>query len=269
MKILSVINLKGGVGKTITAINLAHMLSAAHGKKVLLIDNDKQGNTTKFFSLHDTELASISELLLNDKTQAVSVIKNTRFNNLDLITADMRLHHANKQIMLDMRRQQQTILAKALSSLNKDYDYCIIDNAPDVNISVINALVASHEVIIPAKIDQFTFDGITELVSCFEDIRAFNPGLIFLGVLITMRNKTIVNKDGLEYLKNYSPYPVFESVIRQTTKVPESTFRNMPLLEMSKSSIASKDYLAFVEEYLQITTKELLQNDNEKNQPIK
>lgn len=248
MKIVSIINLKGGVAKTITSANMAHILATVHGQRVLLLDNDKQGNCSKFFRCHSYEHPSCAEVLTERNYDTRKAIQKTDYANLDIITANMTLLNANLKIILDCSRQQQTILRKALQQVEAEYDYCIIDNAPDINISVINALVAAHEVIVPIKIDQFAFDGMEQLLEQFDDVKEFNPGLKFLGCLVTSYNNNEVNNQGKEYL---TKYPMFQIHIRRTEKVDESTFACKPIMEYSRWCGASKDYLSFVAEYLE------------------
>ncbi|NFO41983.1 ParA family protein, partial [Clostridium botulinum] len=140
MRVISIINLKGGVAKTISSINIAHILATVHNKKVLLIDNDKQGNTTKFFNMHDAEEPSIANVMTDKNIYIEDVIAPTQYENLDLIPANMHLLKANLDVIMDVGRPQQYRLRKALKQIDEEYDYCIIDNPPDINISVINAL---------------------------------------------------------------------------------------------------------------------------------
>ena len=251
MKVVSIINLKGGVSKTITAVNMAHILATVHGKRVLLIDNDKQGNTSKFFNLHSYERPSLADILVEKNFNICNAINPTLYPNLHLISANMTLLNANLKVILDPARQQQTIIKKALKQIEAVYDYCIIDNAPDINISVINGLAAADDVIVPVKIDQFSFDGMDQLIEQFEDIREFNPNLNFCGCLITQYAKNKTNEQGEEWLKTSDRYPVFKATISRTVKVDESTFAAEPILQYSKNCKASKDYLAFVKEYLE------------------
>lgn len=255
MKIVSVINLKGGVAKTMTSINLAYILASMHNKKVLLIDNDKQGNTSKFFGVHsyDPNRLSIADVLMNSQIDMKSVIQHTDFTNLDIISANMNLLKANLQVILDPSRQQQTILQRLLNQFESDYDYCVIDNAPDINISIINALVISDDVVIPIKIDKFAFDGLEQLAEQIKNVKeAFNPKLKIAGCLITQYQKNDVNVSGVEWLKTKSGYPVFNTHIRRTEKVDESSFASQPILEYSKRCGAAKDYLTFTSEYLSL-----------------
>lgn len=251
MRVISIINLKGGVAKTISAINIAYTLVKVHGKKVLLIDNDKQGNTTKFFDLHSYEDKSLADLLIDRSCSIESVIKQTTYEGLDIIPANMNLLRANKEILLDVSRPQQTRLKKALSQLTDEYDFCIIDNAPDINMTVINALVATDDVLVPIKVDKFAFDGLELLVDQIADVMEFNENITFKGCFITMFQKNGVNVQGNEYLASSTDYPLFHTVIRKTVKVDETTFVGRPLLDYKKST-AGQDYEKLVKEYLEM-----------------
>ncbi|MEA0556051.1 ParA family protein [Lysinibacillus irui] len=251
MKTISIINLKGGVAKTISAINIAYTLVKVRGKKVLLIDNDKQGNTSKFFNLHNYEDKSLADLLTDRDCNIHSVIKRTAYEGLDIIPANMNLLQANKEILLDVARPQQTRLRKALSQLNDEYDYCIIDNAPDINMTVINALVATDDVLVPIKVDKFAFDGLEQLLDQIANVQEFNEKIVFKGCFITMYQRNGVNVQGNEYLASSTDYPLFHTVVRKTVKVDETTFVGRPLLDYKKST-AGQDYEKLVKEYLEM-----------------
>ena len=251
MKIISIINLKGGVAKTLTADNMAHVLAVFHNKRVLLVDNDKQGNTSKAFGVHSYDEKSLSDILTARRIDPHEVIKKTRFQNIDVLPANMTLIRANLEVMMDSTRPQQTRLRAALGAVTGEYDYCIIDNAPDINISTINALVASDDVIIPIKIDKYAFDGLAELKEQIEDTRDdLNPRLRLAGCLITCFQRTDADRQGEEWLKAQPEYPVFDTRIRYSDKVTESTFSESPIAEYSRRSGAAMDYIAFVREYL-------------------
>ena len=245
MKTISIINLKGGVAKTLTADSMAHVLATLHNKRVLLVDNDKQGNTSKAFGVHSYDNKSISDVLTARRLDPREVIKKTRFENIDVMPANMTLIRANMEVLMDSTRPQQTRLRSALNAIAEEnfYDFCIIDNAPDINISTINALVASDDVIIPIKIDKYAFDGLEELKEQIEDTRDdLNPRLRLAGCLITCFIRADAEKQGEAWLRSRPEYPVFDTRIRYSDKVTESTFSEIPIVEYSRRSGTAMDY---------------------------
>lgn len=251
MRVLSVINLKGGVAKTISSIAIAHILADVHGKKVLLVDNDKQGDASRGMNRRSENRRGIDEIMTARHPDVNQLIQQTDFANLDVITANMALLKANLEVLLDQSRPQQTRLKKALAQVAGQYDFCVIDNAPDINISTINALVASDDVIVPLEVDDNTTEGLELLVEQIESVQEdLNPGLNFRGCFITKydrRNEAHVQ--GVALLQG-SKYPVFQTKIRASKKVAESTFARMPICLYSRRCAASLDYAQLVDEYL-------------------
>lgn len=256
MRVISIISLKGGVAKTTTSVNMAYILCRM-GHRVLLIDNDKQGNASKTFGLYDPDdNDTVARIMLDRGLDVREIIKATPYSEtekgtLDIITANMDLLEANLRTIVDTGRQQQTRFKKTLAAVSANYDYCIIDNAPDINMSIINALVLSDDLIIPIMIDQYSFDGLEILTEQIEQTREdFNPALTFRGCLVTQYRRADVQEQGAEVLD--SGYPIFKSRIRRTeNKVNESTFAGKPVVEYSVRCGASQDYKKFVNEYLE------------------
>ena len=133
-----------------------------------------------------------------------------------------------------------------------NYDFCVIDNAPDINISTINALAASDDVLVPVTIDDFAIDGLKELVEQINNTREdLNPSLRFCGCFITQYDRTNeADQQGEVYLKGLETYPLFNTHIRRTLKMKPSTFARKPILEYSSRCGAARDYKALAEEYL-------------------
>lgn len=251
MKTLSIINLKGGVAKTTSSVNMAHILAAVHGYRVLLVDNDKQGNASKILNRHGYDKPGVAQVMTDRKIEPSEVIQNTEIENLDIITANMNLLTANIEVMLDQSRPQQIRFKKFFEKISDQYDYCIIDNAPDINISTINALVASDDVMVPITIDDFAIDGLEELKEQIDNTREdLNPDLVFCGCFITQYDRTNeADIQGEAFLKTLD-YPLFKTHIRRTPKMKPSTFARMPILEYSPTCGASIDYKKLVEEWL-------------------
>ncbi len=261
MRTISIINLKGGVAKTISSVNMAHILAAVHGYKVLLIDNDKQGNASKIMNRHGYEKAGVAEIMTERRIDISSVIQQTAYKDLDIITANMNLLTANLTVLLDQQRPQQTRFKQALQQLQGQYDFCIIDNAPDINISTINALVASDDVLVPITIDDFALDGLAELKEQIDNTREdLNQNLRFCGCFITQYDRlNEADQQGEAYLKTLTEYPLFKTHIRRTAKIKPSTFAREPIIVYSSRCGAAQDYRAFVEEYLKLLPEEALE----------
>ena len=250
MRAISCINLKGGVGKSVSSINFAHILATVHKYRVLLIDDDKQGNTSKFFDLHDYAHPTIAEVLTEKNYDIRNAIRRTAYDRLDLLPANMTLLKADKLVLLDTLRPQQKRIRTALEQVKDDYDFVIFDCAPDLSMSVINALVATNDVLIPIKIDRFSFDGVREILSCVEDIREFNTEIRIVSGFVTMYEQNVVTRQGIEYLQNQSDLVMLDTWIHKAVSVNETTFKRKPIIEYALKSKTAKDYLALVEEYL-------------------
>lgn len=267
MQTISIISLKGGVAKTTTAVNMAYILAEVHGRKVLVIDNDKQGNASKAFKQYNTEDEdTIARVMLEKNIDISEIIKHTEYENIDIITANMNLLEANLRTIVDTGRQQQTRFKKALSStkvlgygwakvdylpVTEAYDYCIIDNAPDINMSIINALVMSNDVIVPIFMDQYSFDGLDILLDQIAQVQEdFNERLHFAGCLVTQYQNNDVNNQGITQLLDRKVLLFSQKIRRTEKKVSESTFAKMPLVEYSVRCGAAQDYKKFVLEYL-------------------
>lgn len=249
MKIICVMNLKGGTGKTVTADNLAAILAAIHGKRVLLIDADHQGNTSSFFRSEGG--ATLRDILTGEaKPYWLESVQTTGILNLDMIPADMSLAELDASPDFDPTRLWQ--LRDFLMAVQTDdaYDYAVIDMPPAFSLAARAALVAADEVIVPIKLDAFSVKGMAELVRQLRSMKRVNPGLTLAGVLITMWRNIDVVHQAEEVLRSSRDLKVFQTTIRRTDRVDESTFQRQPLHVYSPRSAASIDYQRFVEEYL-------------------
>lgn len=258
MRVVSINNLKGGTGKSTTAINLSENL-ASKGYKILLIDNDKQGNTSDFYNRFNEELKGTHNMLTDEEVDMKCLIMNTDYKNLDIISTNLNLLIADKKIMFDTMRPQQTRYKEALEQVKDFYDYCIIDNAPSLDISVINSICASDEIIIPMKVDNFSTQGLEILMDQLESLtKHFNKNLDTVSLLFTQVQHSKYIKDGIteisnEFLKDDSTRikrNVYNTKIRHTVEVVKSTFEKQPLSEYNPRATATEDYLQFTNEFL-------------------
>ena len=158
MKTLALINLKGGVGKTVSAANMAHILATVHHKKVLLVDGDKQGSVSQYFQVYG-EHDGTAALLLADALDAESVervIYQTGYKGLDIITSNLELYAADRALYDRQDADTARVFFSALDHVRNDYDFCIIDNGPSVDTVTLNVLTAADDVLIPIRPDEFS-----------------------------------------------------------------------------------------------------------------
>lgn len=244
MVIISFINIKGGVAKTISSVNVAAELGR-NGKSVLVIDLDPQANATKNFNCYNPECLSTYEMLRGEKVN----IKHTGFENVDLMPSNIKLILSESEILTDTKRSRELRLKKYLMNMEFKYDYVIIDCPPSLGVLSTNALAASDHVLVPVKIDMFALDGFEYLLSSIEEIREeFNPTLNLLGIFITMDRATSINREIKEELRKSLGDKLFRTSIRENVDVVKSTFNLMPVVYFNKRANATKDYKDLVKE---------------------
>ncbi|WLD26561.1 Sporulation initiation inhibitor protein Soj [Clostridioides difficile] len=249
MKIISILSLKGGTGKTITSANMADILSVVHKKKVLLIDADKQGNLSQYFSKFERKRKGTAEMLLEDNADIHNYICKTENENIDIITSNMYLCQVDR-VLFNSEKDKIRILKRLLEKVKNEYDFCIIDNAPSTDIVTVNSLVASDEVIITVRADSFSLKGIKELLEQIENAKHVNEKLKFKGCIVTHYQNNDVNNQFLTLLQNICK--VFKTVIRLNKNVSESTFYQKTIMKYNKRCGATIDYKKLVNEYLNI-----------------
>lgn len=247
MKTFSIINKKGGVGKTTITINLAYALAESCGLRVLVIDNDDQGNDSQFFQAKDG--LTLADILING-AEPCSVIQHTRYKSIDLVASSSALLDANVSIIKDDEIEQHTILRSALNKVETDYDICLIDNPPTINASVINALVASDEIIIVTTPDIYGIRGVGQMVNYIEAIKEYNPSLCYRGCLLNKFSSTPHGYRCIELLKEITP--VFRTRIRYTKdKLEASAEERKAIYEYSPNCGFARDLVHFLEELME------------------
>ena len=248
----AIVNLKGGVAKSTTVINMAAILAKKHGKTVCIIDADSQCNTTEFFGADPKEgnLAAVlreSGSRPNPGKHAAANIQSTEYWGIDILAGDDSL------MDLDLSKvEQQTVNANVLrymvDEIRDAYDYALIDCPPAFNAASAAALIAADDVIIPIKLDAFSLRGMINLTRQIMNMRQINPKLKISGILPTMWYKDSDIQDAEQQLKSAGLH-VFHH-IRRSDKVDKMTFRQEPLLISSPKSAAGMDYRKFVDEFV-------------------
>ena len=248
VKIISVVNQKGGVGKTTTSINLATSLSAIN-KKILLVDADPQGNASTGMGLsYDERSPSLYDLIVKGSFNQ-EAIKKTIVPGLDIITANTNL--AASEIELTNIENREFVISKILSQTN-DYDYILIDCPPALGLLTINSLVASHSVIVPLQSEFFALEGMSSLIKTISLIKEnFNPKLNIEGILLTMVDKrntlsSLVEKD----VRDHFGDTVYKTTIPRNIKVSEAPSHGKPAILYDVNCSGSMAYIGLAREII-------------------
>jgi len=253
-KVIAIVNQKGGVGKTTTAVNVSAII-AASGKNVLLVDADPQGNSTIGLGLIKEEQETSVYNVLVESVDAKDAIKNTQVDKLYIMPTNINL--AGAEVELVNEDERETRLKAALDTVKKDFDYIFIDCPPSLGLLSLNALIAADSILIPIQCEYYALDGLSQLIQTVEKIKdALNPDLKIEGAVITMfDSRTKLSVQVVEEIKKIFKDKVYETIIPRNVTLSEAPSFGQPVNIYDKNSRGSKAYLELAEEIMKRNEK--------------
>lgn len=248
-KVVAIINQKGGVGKSTTAINLSAALGEM-GKQVLLIDLDPQGNSSSGLGIEKSSVQNcIYDALLNDVPLQDIIIPDVSVG-LDVVPATINLAGAEVELVSEMARENR--LKDAIGVMRGRYDYVFIDCPPSLGLLTINALVAADKLLIPIQCEFYALEGVTKLLDSMKRVKTrLNPSLDIYGVLLTMSDtRTTLSRQVSEEVRRYFGKLVFETSIPRTVKLSEAPSFGQPITQYDPSGKGAQSYVELAKEVI-------------------
>ena len=241
-RVVTVINQKGGVGKTTTVINIAAQL-ALRGHSVLVVDADSQGNCATGLGVDKSKVSATTRDLILNPESAVNARHATAVEGLHLIVGDRTLVGLEQEMLRQLGRERR--LTEALEPLLEHYDIVLIDTPPTLGLVPVNALVASDGILIPVQTEYFALEGLALLAGTIREVRALlNPRLGVDGVLLTMHAPTLLNQQVASEVREAFPELVVEPAIRRNIKLAEAPSHGIPIHLHDPTSAGGQDYQA-------------------------
>ena len=241
-RVVTIINQKGGVGKTTTVINIAAQL-ALRGHKVLVVDADSQGNCATGLGVDKSKVSATTRDLILNPESAVNARHATAVEGLHLIVGDRTLVGLEQEMLRQLGRERR--LTEALEPLRGHYDIILIDTPPTLGLVPVNALVASDGILIPVQTEYFALEGLALLAGTIREVRALlNPRLGVDGVLLTMHAPTLLNQQVASEVREAFPELVVEPAIRRNIKLAEAPSHGIPIHLHDPTSAGGQDYQA-------------------------
>ena len=240
-KILAIINQKGGVGKSTTAVNLAAALGAMN-KEVLLVDLDPQGNATSGYGIDKRELDGCVYDALLGETPVEEVILACVGKGVDVLPSTINLAGAEVELVNEMARENR--LKSTLGSLRGRYDYILIDCPPSLGLLTINALVAADKLLVPIQCEFYALEGVTKLLDSMNRVKKMlNPSLDIFGIVMTMYDsRTNLSNQVVNEVRSFFGKTVFETMIPRTVKLSEAPSYGQPIIEYAPDNKGTEAY---------------------------
>lgn len=248
-KIISIVNQKGGVGKTTSAINLSACI-ANYGYRVLLIDADPQGNASSGLGINRKRVKNCLYNLMIEGTSINKVIINTEFRNLDIIPSTIQL--AGAEVELATKQDRETILKNAILPIIENYDYVFIDCPPSLGLITVNALTASHSVIIPLQCEYYALEGLSQLMETIKLVRKrLNKNLKIEGIVFTMFDgRTNLAIQVVDEVKRHFRKEVYRTIIPRNVRLSEAPSHGKPIVVYDPKSKGAEVYSELAMEVL-------------------
>lgn len=253
-KTIAIVNQKGGVGKTTSAVNLAAAIGEK-GYKVLLIDIDPQGNATSGFGINKRKLDESAYDVMINGVPANDVIIETECTNVWVLPSNMELAGAELELV-DLDRRESK-LKTAIAQIKADYDFIFFDCPPSLGLITLNALCASDTVMVPIQCEYYALEGLSQLMSTVRQVkRLYNPMIEIEGVLLTMYDGRLnLTQQVVNEVKRFFPRKVYSSVIPRNVRLSEAPSFGQPIMYYDKASKGTSAYNDFANEFLELNGK--------------
>ena len=249
VRVISLANQKGGVGKTTTTINLGACL-AELGQRVLVIDIDPQGNTTSGLGIKKVDVAQdIYDVIINEMPLPDAIL-HTKRPRLDIVPATIQL--AGAEIELTSMMARETRLKEAIQTVTDSYDYILVDCPPSLGQLSINAFTASNSIIIPVQSEYYALEGLSQLLYTIRFAQKhYNPDLKIVGVLLTMYDaRTNLGNQVVNEVRNYFGDHVYHTIIPRNTRLAEAPSYGLPIIDFDRKSRGATVYLQLAKEVM-------------------
>ena len=254
-KIISLVNQKGGVGKTTTSINLAASLGILN-KKVLLVDLDPQGNSTTGVGIEKGDLSKSIYEALNGSAKPIEAVRRTKYKNLDIIPATITLAGIEVEFLDKAKEDPNFVrsaqLKRVLGEIRDNYDFILIDCPPSLTVLTINALTASDSVLIPVQCEYFALEGIMQLLNTIKQARkSLNPTLDIEGVVLTMLDsRTNLGLEVVENVRGFFREKVYDTIIPRLIRLTEAPSHGKPIANYDPTSRGTEAYINLAKEVI-------------------